>query len=452
MPDPDAARPDPGAAGRGGSSGRPALASGGPPAPPSSVSGSSPAPPSFGSGAPPPPDRSGPHVAVVGAGAFGGWLALWLCRGGARVTLLDAWGPGNSRASSGDDTRVLRAIYGRDRLYTDWVARALDLWQEADAAWGQRLYHPTGALWMFGGDDGYAQASLPCLAAAGLPAAELDLDSAAARFPQVSFDGVASVFLEERAGWLSARRACRVVAEAVAAAGGEVGILAAEPGQISHGETAGMAPLALSDGSRLAADLYVFACGPWLGQLFPEVLGPVLSATRQELFYFGAPPGSGARFGDRALPVWIDFGERIFYGIPGNDDRGFKIGDDSRGELFDPTHGERLPSPAALERARRHLARRFPGMAGAPLLEARVCQYENSLDGQLLVDRHPEAGNVWLLGGGSGHGFKLGPALGEYAAGLILAGGEPLPELSLARLRRAAAAPPTTQFAAGARR
>ena len=330
MPDPDAARPDPGA-----------TVAGGPRA----------------------PAGSAPHVAVVGAGAFGGWLALWLCRGGARVTLLDAWGPGNARASSGGDTRVLRAMYGHDRLYTEWVARALDLWQEADAAWGRRLYRPTGALWMFGGDDGYARASLPCLAAAGLPAAELDLDSAAARFPQVSFDGVASVFYEERAGWLAARRACRAVAEAVAAGGGVVRTVAAEPGAISPGETRGMAPLPLSDGSRLAADLYVFACGPWLGQLFPRLLGPVLHATRQELFYFGPPPGGGASFGDRALPVWIDFGERIFYGIPGNDDRGFKIGDDSRGETFDPTHGERLPSAAALDRARRHLARRFPGMA-----------------------------------------------------------------------------------------
>jgi len=405
--------------------------------------------------APPAPAAGAPHVAVVGAGAFGGWLALWLCRRGARVTLVDAWGPGNSRSSSGDETRVIRGMYGRDSLYTEWVARALGLWAEAETLWGRRLYQPTGALWMFSGDDSYARASLPCLAAAGLSAVELDLPSAAARFPQVAFDGVDSVFYEERAGYLAARRSCRVVAAAVAAAGGEVREVAASPGAIAGGQASGrggeMAALPLSDGSRLGADCYVFACGSWLGGLFPSFLGTRLLATRQEVFYFGTPPGSGGSYGEAVLPVWMDLGERVFYGIPGNHYRGFKLADDSRGEAFDPTGGDRLPSAAALDRARRHLARRFPGMAGAPLLEARVCQYESTPDGQLLVDRHPEAGNVWLLGGGSGHGFKLGPALGEYAAELILSGGATRPELSLARFDRGGtAATPISQFKSGA--
>ncbi len=408
------------------------------------------------SGAPAPPDApatAAPHCAVVGAGAFGGWLALWLARRGARVTLVDAWGPGNSRASSGGETRVLRGTYGRDGLYTQWVARALGLWQEAEAAWGQRLYRQTGVLWMFAGDDSYARASLPHLAAAGLPAAQLDLAAASLRFPAVSFAGIHSVFFEEHAGYLMARRACRAVAGAVAAAGGTVRCVAAAPGALTQAHGAGgrqMAPLELADGSRLAADLYVFACGPWLGQLFPDVLGQRLLPTRQEVFYFGTPRLDGARHDDTCLPAWLDMGERIFYGVPGNEGRGFKVADDTRGERFDPTGGDRTPSAAGLERARAALARRFPGLAGAPLLEARVCQYANSEDGHLLFDRHPEAANVWLLGGGSGHGFKLGPALGEYAAGVILAGGEPHPQLSLARRAGLAGTPTTTQFKAGA--
>ncbi|MBV8202984.1 MAG: FAD-dependent oxidoreductase [Acidobacteria bacterium] len=403
---------------------------------------------------PPAPAKGAPHVVVVGAGAFGGWVALWLCRRGARVTLLDAWGPGNARASSGGETRVLRGMYGRDALYTEWVARALDLWVEAESAWGQRLYRPTGVLWMFSGDDGYARASLPCLAAAGLSAVELAVSAAAARFPQISFDGVSSVFYEERAGYLFARRACRAVAAAVAAGGGEVREAAVRPAAIAGGRAGGgsgeMSALTLSDGSRLGADQYVFACGPWLGELFPDVLGTRLNVTRQEIFYFGTPADGGARFGEAAMPVWMDLGGRVFYGIPGNEARGFKIADDSRGEIFDPTHGDRLPSAADLDRARRHLARRFPGMAGAPLLESRVCQYESTPDAQLLVDRHPQAGNVWLVGGGSGHGFKLGPALGEYAAELILGGGKPRAELSLARFDSLAAAAPISQFKSGA--
>ena len=184
-----------------------------------------------------------------------------------------------------------------------------------------------------------------------------------------------------------------------------------------------MGRLELADGSVLEADLYVFACGPWLGGLFPEVIGErFLRVSRQEVFYFATPAGD-PRFNEDFFPTWVDLGARIFYGIPGNEHRGFKLADDTRGEPFDPTSSERLLTPARLEEAREVLARRFPALAGAPLVESRVCQYENSPDGHLLFDRHPHADNVWLLGGGSGHGFKLSPALGEYAAGIILEDG-----------------------------
>ena len=196
----------------------------------------------------------------------------------------------------------------------------------------------------------------------------------------------------------------------------------------------GLGPQGRTGSSRTApsleADVYVFACGPWLGKLFPDVLGSA-SATRQEVFFFGTPAGD--RASARTLPVWIDFGERIFYGIPGNDHRGFKVADDTRGEPFDPTSGERTPTPEALARRAAPLAGRFPALAGAPLLESRVCQYENSPDGHLLIDRHPGRRNVWLVGGGSGHGFKLGPAVGEHAAALVLGEAEPLPLFRLDR-------------------
>src|SRR5205807_1680421 len=159
------------------------------------------------------------------------------------------------------------------------------------------------------------------------------------------------------------------------------------------------------DGSTLAGDVYVFACGPWLGKLFPEVIGDRVRATRQEVFFFGTPPGD-ARFTEEALPVWADHANHFMYGIPGNEWRGFKVADDARGPAFDPTAGERVPSPEALRSARDYLAYRFPGLKDAPLVEARVCQYENSPDEHFIVDRHPRADHVWLVGGGSGHGFK----------------------------------------------
>jgi glycine/D-amino acid oxidase-like deaminating enzyme len=180
-----------------------------------------------------------------------------------------------------------------------------------------------------------------------------------------------------------------------------------------------MAGVRLQDGTTLTADRYVFACGPWLGRVFPDVVGARVQPTRQEVFYFGTPPGD-IRFDEGRFPVWADMSEQVWYGIPGSESRGFKISLDNRGPAFDPTSGERTPSPDMIEAARAYLAHRFPALAGAPLLAAEVCQYEQSPDGDLIVDRHPEARNVWLVGGGSGHGYKLGPAVGAHAAERVL--------------------------------
>jgi glycine/D-amino acid oxidase-like deaminating enzyme len=358
----------------------------------------------------------GPTVVVVGAGAFGGWTALHLLRKGAKVTLLDAWGPGNSRASSGGETRVIRATYGPSRVYVEMVARALQLWRENEKRWRKRLYHRTGALWMVGKDDGYEKASLPLLRQAGLAFEELKASDVAKRYPQINPERVEWAIHEKDAGYLTARRACEAVLEGFQAEGGEYRQVSVAPPGIDGGKLTG---LDLSDGTKVGADAYVFACGPWLGKVFPEVMGNLIRPTRQEVFFFGTPPGD-SRFSEDALPVWIDHGERFWYGIPGNQWRGFKVADDTRGTVFDPTSGERVASSEGLRAAREYLRFRFPALKDSPLLESRVCQYENSPDEHFIVDRHPAAANSWLVGGGSGHGFKHGPALGELVAGNVL--------------------------------
>ncbi|MDP9193716.1 MAG: FAD-dependent oxidoreductase [Acidobacteriota bacterium] len=383
---------------------------------------------------------SPPRIAVIGAGAFGGWTALHLRRLGAHVELIDSWGPGNTRSSSGGESRVIRAIYGQDRPYVEMVKRAYELWEDLDASTDDSLYTETGALWMHRGDDAYVRSSIPILKEFGFIVDKLTLDDATRRYPQIDFNGVQSVWLERRAGALSARRACIAVRDAFQKAGGSYRTGHVEPGSIVNRSLSG---LRLGDGSRVEADAYVFACGPWLGRLFPEVLGDKIQPTRQEVFYFGAPRGS-QQYGAGRLPIWIDFGERIIYGIPDLDGRGFKVADDTRGEPIDPTSTDRTPSPEAIARARQLLAERFPELAKAPLLESRVCQYENSPDGHLIIDRHPNASNVWFAGGGSGHGFKLAPAVGEIAAGRILNGKEVPSLFRLERLRDSAK--PTTQF------
>ena len=356
------------------------------------------------------------HVAVIGAGAFGGWTALHLLRRGARVTLLDAWGPGNSRASSGGETRVIRGTYGPNQPYTKMAARARQLWQENEKLWHCQFFHPIGVLWLAAANDQFERGSLPILREAGIPYTELSALEIGLRWPQINLDGVQWGIHEPESGFLKTRASCQKVLEGFLGEGGEYKQAAVAPQGLEDGKLKG---LPLFGGSKLVADRYVFACGPWLGKLFPQAIGNFIRPTKQDVFFFGTPAGDD-RFSERNLPVWADHRERFIYGIPGNEGRGFKIADDTHGADFDPTTGERVVDAEGLKAIRDYLAFRFPALKNAPLLESRVCQYENTPDDHFLVDRHPASENTWLVGGGSGHGFKHGPALGEMVAQLVL--------------------------------
>lgn len=371
------------------------------------------------------------RVAVIGAGAFGGWTAWWLARRGARVTIVDAWGPGNMRASSGGETRVIRGSYGNRVIYTRMAARALRLWRQREREWGERFYVKTGVLWMYGADDSFAKASLPIMAAEGFPAERPPIETARKRWPQISFDGISSTLYEPEAGYLLARRSCATVVERARALGAEFRQAAVAPFSSSKPVDG----IALERGGTITADAFVFACGPWLGRVFPDVIGKRIASTRQEVLYFGTPAGD-RRFEEGALPVWADFRDRLMYGIPGNVHRGFKIADDTAGPPFDPTSGDRRNSREAIDSARGFLRMRFPALADTPFLGGEVCQYESSPDSHFIIDRHPAASNVWIAGGGSGHGFKMGPALGEMLSNLILKDGESDPQFRLSRFNQ----------------
>lgn len=356
------------------------------------------------------------RVAVVGAGAFGGWTALYLLRRGARVTLVDAWGAGNSRSSSGGETRVIRGTYGPEQPYTAMAARALKLWRENERRWKRPFVHRVGVLWMASNsDDAWESGSIHQLKNANIPFERLSTRALKKRWPQINFDKVEWGVFEPQSGFVFARAACQAVVESFVAEGGEYRV-AAVSGDL---DSVPWKALTLNDKSELKADRYVFACGPWMPKLFRDTIGSRIRSTKQDVFFFG-PPAGDRRFDDSHLPVWADHRERFMYGIPGNQARGFKIADDTRGPDFDPTVGERVVSTESLQIARAYMAHRFPGMKDAPLIETRVCQYEQTLDSHFIIDRHPTAEKVWLIGGGSGHGFKHGPALGEMVAKLVM--------------------------------
>lgn len=377
--------------------------------------------------------KSRPHIAVIGAGAFGGWTALHLLERGVRVTLIDTWGPGNSRSSSGGETRVMRGTYGADEPYTEMAARALGLWGKYERKWKRQFLHRSGVLWMASGrDDAFERGSIGALRSAKIEYQELSAAQLKKKWPQINFEGIEWGIFEPECGYLEARVSCAAVVEAFAAAGG----VYRQASVLADGlERVRLRSITLSDGSKLKADGYIFACGPWLGRMFPKTIGALIKATKQDVFFFGTPAGD-TRCHDPHLPVWADHRDRFYYGIPGNDRRGFKIADDTRGPEFDPTNGDRVASPDTLKQLREYVGFRFPALRGAPLIETRVCQYEQTPDSHLIIDRHPDNEHIWLLGGGSGHGFKHGPAIGEMMTELILKAGEAAAIWRLGRFKK----------------
>lgn len=361
----------------------------------------------------------GNSIMVIGAGAFGGWTALNLVRRNFNVTLIDAWGPGNSRSSSGDETRVIRSTYGANEFYFNLNVRALELWKEHELRWKKKLFQNKGVLWMcYDKNAQEVEDSISFADKHNMPYEKLSIADMAARYPIVNTGDLSHAYFDSYGGCLRAREACQAVQKAFIEEGGTYLQSHVHPGKIESGQ---LTDVLLSNGRSAKAHAYIFACGSWLNTIFPDVLGNVITCTKQEVYYLGVPRENPEAY--EKFPVWVDVdGADFYYGIPGNSYRGFKIGVDKRGEAFDPTHGDRTPNPEVLARARKFITHRFPGLKNAPVIENRVCPYENSPDGNFLFDHHPEAENLFFLGGGSGHGFKHGPALGELVATCI--GGE----------------------------
>lgn len=364
-------------------------------------------------------------VAVIGAGVFGAWSAWHLAQRGQRVLLLDAYGPSNARASSGGETRIIRMGYGTDELYTRSSQKSLIQWKSLFAATNQHLFHETGVLWLAGADDSRVRQSMATLKRCDVPFEELQRAELERRYPQISFEHVTRGFLEPHSGVLLARRAVAAVVEDAIKKGVEFRIAKVETPRGSGRLDA----LKCSNGKSVAAAQFVFACGPWLGKVFPELLSSRIFPSRQEVFFFGVPPGD-PRFAPPALPTWL-FQEDEYYGMPDIEGRGLKIALDHHGERVDPDTQQRIVTAEEAKVVSDYVAKRFPALRNAPIVETRVCQYENTSNGDFLIDRHPQRDNVWFAGGGSGHGFKHGPAVGEYVADQLLNKGAAEPRYSL---------------------
>jgi sarcosine oxidase len=361
--------------------------------------------------------------AVIGAGVFGAWTARDLRRSGASVVLLDAYGPANSRASSGGETRVIRMGYGPDDLYTRWAIRSLPAWRQLESETGVQIFHQTGVLWLSEDSDEYTPKMLDVLKQQNVACEQLTQGELGSRYPQLHFNQVSWAVLEPESGLLMARRSVQSLVDQLQREGVDYRHATVSPLQLNES----LRELKTVEGYRISAGTFIFACGPWLPKIFPELLSGRIFPSRQEIFFLGPPAGSNS-FEPSRMPVWLYHQHPyIPYALPDIEGRGFKLAFDLHGEALDPDLDQRIVSEASILRLRSFVAKHIPSLTQAPILETRVCQYENTWNGDFLIDRHPKSENVWIVGGGSGHGFKHGPAVGEYVAGQVLgnAAGEP---------------------------
>jgi len=356
---------------------------------------------------------------VVGAGVVGVWVALLSLRGidcefgaldaaGDQVTLLDAWGCAHPRATSADETRILHLAHGADPLLTNWAWRARERWLAVERETSVSLFSRTGVIWWTRSQDGWEDRSVPLMLAEGLNVEVVPSSTLVETWPAFASADVGRALLDLDGGVLRARTACRTVAGAFERDGGCLGLAAVMPGR-ARGDR--LIDVVDRRGDRYQASQFVFACGPWLPKVFPEVVGNFIRVTKQDVVILGlAERSAGSVYGQ--LPPWIDRGQ-LFYGIPA-DPRGFKLGANRLGPEWDPSNGERVVDPDSIRLARRYVRTMFPILADQPVVETRVCQYETTPDENFVIDQHPYLRNVWLVGGGSGRGFKHAPSIAEY--------------------------------------
>lgn len=365
---------------------------------------------------------------IIGAGVFGAWTAYFLRQSGASVCLLDAYGPANSRSSSSGETRIIRMGYGPDELYTRWAARSLPLWQQLSGQTGVELFHKTGVLWLSNDSDNHVQTMLSVLQRCGVSAARLSADEIARHYPQLSFTDITGGVLEPESGILMARQSVQLLVRKLIKDGAKYSTAAVIPpqglGKLNRIET--------TEHVSISGGAYIFACGAWLPKMFPALLADHIHPTQQEIFFVGTPAGSH-EFAIGRMPSWLHHShpERPYI-LPDIENRGLKISFDRHGPQIDPDTALRVVSHPSIELIRQYISEHIPALRNAPILETRMCQYENTANGDFLIDRHPELENVWLVGGGSGHGFKHGPAVGSYVSDHILHGASAEPRFSLA--------------------
>jgi sarcosine oxidase len=402
-----------------------------------------------------------PEIVVIGSGVWGSFTALNLQRMGARVTVVDAYGPGNGRSTSGDETRGVRSSYGDKtgqlgEQWTLWARESMNLWKQFDEEWGRylrlNLFHVTGDLIMRTEWDNFQLRCKVWWDKNKIPYEVLNPDDVRKSFPVIGMDDITAVLYEPDAGVVRARRATQAASAAFEKLGGKIIIGRATPSKISNGR---LEEISLDTGETLRADTFVYCVGPWLGKTFPDIFAKKTRVPIGYVVYFATPVGDH-RFTFPNIPSFNFPGVTGWPALP-VDNRGFRVRGTERaptpptppGQLADagsnlanagargagggggqqqevplaqqdPDTSDRWADQARVDGSRRFVAHRFPLLKDAPVAQTHSCHYESTSSGNFIIDKHPQMSNVWIAAGGNAEGFKFAPKVGNYVAGRVL--------------------------------
>jgi sarcosine oxidase len=417
-------------------------------------------------------------IVVIGAGGWGAFTALNLIQKGHKVTLVDAYGPGNARSTSGDETRGVRSSYGdrpgeQGETWTLWAREAMGMWKAFDEEWGKHfrlnLFHVTGDLIMRTEWDNFQLRTKIWWDKHNIPYEVLNPADVRKAFPVLSMDDITAVLYEPDAGIVRARRSAQAAASAFETLGGKIVIGRATPGKMSGGK---LDEINLDTGQTLRADTFVWCVGPWMGKTFPDILAKKTRVPIGYVVYF-ATPVNDQRFTYPNLPSYNFPGVTGWAALP-VDNRGFRVrgaerapgqqaapgtpgaapgagtvpagsgraagagaaggaaggggGGGGRGgqqavvplAQQDPDTSDRWADQTRIEGSRRFIAHRFPALKDAPVSQTHSCHYESTSSGDFIVDIHPAMSNCWIVAGGNSEGFKMCPKIGAYASSRIL--------------------------------
>lgn len=362
--------------------------------------------------------QAAPDILIVGAGLFGVRAAQTLNDRGHRVLLVDQGPPPHPLAASTDISKVVRMEYGSDAFYMALVEEAMAGFDEWNQTLSRPFYHQTGVSMLSGrpfSEGGFEADSWVLLQERGHHPERLSSADIQRRFPALNPEAYVDGFFHARGGWVESGALVAELFDRALASG-----VSFQVADVRDIVTEGDRCLGVqcADGTRIESDHTLLACGAWAASLLPE-LSVVIRSSGHPVFHLR--PSDPALFEAARFPVFTaDIARTGWYGFPVHPSgEVVKIGRHGRGLTVEPRHGQRRVLAEDEQALRAFLSGSIPALADAPIVNTRRCLYADTFDADYWMDHHPNINGLSVASGGSGHGFKMAPVLGELIADMV---------------------------------